>query len=401
MPSYTYELLGSDGKKKKGNIEAANLEAAQAELRKNGDYIINIEAANALNKEINISIGKSVKPRELGIFCRQFESILNAGVPAIQALEMLGEQTENKYFKGAIQEVHDAVQKGDSLADAFAEHPKIFPELMIHMIAAGEASGSLDVSFNRVAEQFEKDAHTQGMVKKSMVYPCVLIVVIIAVVILMMVKIVPSFTATFDQLDAELPLITQMVMGVSDFFVNYWHIMLVIVLGGGWFIKSFIKTEHGAILYGKLMLKLPLFGNLTIKSAASRLTRTLGTLLASGVDIVDALVIVEKIMSNAIVRGVMHKTVQEVTLGIPLSQPIRESGVFPPMVGQMIKIGEETGNLEGMMTKVADYYDEEVELATQGLMAALEPLIIVVMALVVVPIIFAVLMPMFSMYSAI
>ena len=401
MATFNYEVRMPDGKTRKGSVEAASIEAAQVDLRALGGMIISLKEASALTKEIDISFGAKVKPRELSIFCRQFESILNAGVTAIEALNMLGEQTENKAFKKTIREVHDSVQKGETLADAMAMHPKIFPEIMIHMIAAGEASGSLDISFNRLAVHFEKDAHLKALIGKSMVYPAVLIVVIIAVVILMMVKIVPSFTSTFDQIDAELPAITLAVMAVSDFFVNSWYWMIIIIVGIVFFVKEFNKTERGALLFGKLMLKLPLFGTLTIKSAAARLTRTLSTLLASGVSLVDSIGIVEKIMSNAIVKAAMKKAGQDVMLGIPLSNPIEDSGVFPPMVYHMIRIGEETGNMEGMMEKVADYYDEEVEMATQSLVAALEPLIIIVMALIVVPIILAVLMPMFSLYSAI
>lgn len=401
MASFNYELIQPDGKKKKGTIEANSIEAAQADLKALGGMIVSLEKANALNKEINLNFGKKVKPRELSIFCRQFESILNAGVTAIEALDMLSRQTENKSFQKAISEVHDSVQKGETLADALAMHPKIFPEIMIHMIAAGEASGSLDVSFNRLAVHFEKDAHLKSLIAKSMVYPIVLIVVIIAVVILMMVKIVPSFTATFDQIDAELPVITIAVMGVSDFFVHSWYF----ILGGAvliWlFVREVKKTERGALLFGRMNLKLPLFGVLTIKSASARLTRTLSTLLASGVSLIDSIEIVEKIMSNAVVKAAMKTAHREVTLGIPLSNPLEDSGVFPAMVYQMIRIGEETGDMENMMEKIADYYDEEVEMATQSLIAALEPLIIIVMALVVVPIILAVLMPMFSLYSAI
>ncbi len=401
MAAFNYELIQPDGKKKKGTIEANSIEAAQADLKAMGGMIVSLKKASILDREIGFSIGKKVKPRELSIFCRQFESILNAGVTAIEALDMLSQQTENKSFKAAISDVHDNVQKGETLADALAMHPKVFPEIMIHMIAAGEASGSLDTSFNRLATHFEKDAHLKALVAKSMVYPIILIVVIIAVVAIMMIKIVPSFTATFDQIDAELPGITLAVMAVSNALVHSWYYILLAVVIVALFVREVKKTERGALLFGRLSLKMPLFGNLTIKSASARLTRTLSTLLGSGVSLVDSIRIVEKIMTNAVVKQAMNLSGREVTLGIPLSQPIEDSGVFPPMVYHMIRIGEETGNMEGMMDKVADYYDEEVEMATQSLIAALEPLIIIMMAVIVVPIILAVLMPMFSLYTAI
>lgn len=401
MPSYLYEVIQPDGKEKKGTLEAANEEAARIELKATGNTIVSISMASALSKDLDITIGKIVKPRELGVFCRQFQSILNAGVTVIDALGMLGEQTENKKFSKAILEVKDAVQKGETLASAMAMHPKIFPEIMVHMIEAGEASGGLETAFDRMGSHFEKDAHLKGVVTKAMIYPCVLILVIIAVVILMMVKIVPTFLESFEELDAELPGITLAVMAVSDFFVNYWMVMLGIVLVSWFLIHEFKKTENGAMIWGQLGLRLPLLGNLTIKSASASLTRTLSTLLASGISLVDAIEIVTKIMKNEVVKRAMEKAQKEVVHGIPLSQPLEDTGVFPPMVYQMIRIGEETGNMEDMLDKIAEYYDEEVEMATESLVAVLSPMIIILMAVVVVPIILAVMMPMFSLYNSI
>lgn len=400
MESYKYEIVGADGKTKSGTIDASSLEAATAELKTGGNLIVSIGRATALNKDLDIHIGKPVKARELSVFCRQFESVLNAGVTVIAALEMLGQQTENKPFKKAIEEVAASVQKGETLADAMAAHPKIFPEIMIHMVAAGEASGSLDTAFDRMAGHFEKDAHLRALIVKSMIYPIILILVIVVVVAVMMIKIVPTFTASFDELGSgELPAITKMVMGVSDFMVGSWYILLLIAVGIGLFIRAFKKTDSGALLFGKLALKLPLFGVLTIKTASARLTSTLSTLLASGIQMVDAVHIVRKVMGNEIVKRALKKAEEDVMHGVPLSKPLSDSGVFPPMVCHMIEIGEETGNMEDMLDKISSYYDEEVEMATQSLVAALEPLIIVIMALVVVPIVLAIMMPMYSMYN--
>lgn len=401
MPDYKYEIITSEGKTKTGTIDAASEEAAAMELRAAGSTIVSLSVAGALNKDIELHIGAAVKPRELSVFCRQFESVLNAGVTVIDALSMLAEQSENKQFKKAIEEVRDSVQKGATLADAMAEHPKIFPNIMVHMIAAGEASGGLDVAFARMGGYFEKDAHLKSMIGKSMIYPIILICVIIGVVIIMMVKIVPTFTESFADIDAELPGITLAVMAVSDALVHNWYWILGVIVAAAVLIREFKKTEHGAIFFGRLGLKIPLFGTLTIKSASARLARTLSTLLGSGMSLVDAIDIVQKIMSNEIVRQVLIKAEKSVKDGIPLSVPLAESGVFPPMVYHMIGIGEETGNIEDMLDKIASYYDEEVEMATEALLAALEPLIIIVMALVVVPIILAVMMPMFSLYNAV
>lgn len=401
MATFRYEVMQADGKRRKGTLEANNRDAAADELKKNGDFILTLVDAGALGKEIEISFGNKVKPKELALFCKQFESILAAGVTIIEALQMLGEQTENKHFKKAIEDIHDRVQRGETLAGAMSNHPKVFPEIMIQMMNAGEASGSLEISFHRLSIQFEKDAHLKALVAKSMVYPIILICVIIGVVALMMIKIVPSFTSTFDELGGSLPGITLAVMAVSDFFVDYWWIMVLVIVGAFFLYREVGKTEAGAMLFGRIALKAPLFGNLTIKSASASLTRTLSTMLASGITLVDAMEIVARIMKNRVVRTVLMQAQKDITQGVALSVPIRESGIFPPMVHHMIKIGEETGNMEDMMDKVADFYDEEVEMATQALTSALEPLIIIVMAGVVVPIILAVMMPMLSMQNAI
>lgn len=402
MSSYKYVVITPEGKRKKGTLEAANIEAASTELRAGGDTIVSLSVASVMEKDIDIHIGKIVKPRELSVFCRQFESVLKSGVTVIEALDMLAEQSENKSFKKAIEEVRDSVQKGESLADAMAEHPKVFPEIMVHMITAGEASGGLDVAFARLASYFEKSAHLSGVIAKSMIYPIILICVIIVVVIIMMVKIVPTYTESFDEIGgAELPGITLAVMAVSDALVHNWYIILGVIALAVIFIREMKKTERGAVFFGKLALKTPLVGKLTIKNASAQFARTLSTLMASGIAIVDALAIIEKIIKNQIVKQVLQGTQKQVTEGIALSIPLQESGVFPPMVYHMVGIGEKTGNLEEMLDKIADYYDEEVEMATESLLAALEPLIIILMALIVVPIILAVMLPMFSLYDAV
>ena len=401
MPTYKYQIISPEGKKKKGTLDANDELTARQSLRSDGSTIVSLAVAGALDKEINIQIGAAVKPKELAIFCKMFKSILAAGVTVIEALSMLAQQTENKKFRATIEAVHDDVQKGETLAGAFAKYPKIFPEMMIQMTAAGEASGSLEISFDRLSVHFEKDAHLKALIGKSLVYPIILICVIVGVVILMMTVIVPQFTSTFDEIDAELPGITLAVMGVSDFIINYWYIGIAIIVGIVVFAKAFKSTERGALLFGKMGLKMPLFGNLTVKSSSARLTRTLSTLVASGMSLVEAIHISAKIMTNEVVKQAMFKAEADVTQGVPLSQPLTECEVFPPMVPQMIKIGEETGSMEEMLSKIADYYDEEVEMATQALVAAMEPLIIIIMAGTVVPIILAVLMPMFSLYSAV
>ena len=401
MASYKYEVVGADGKPKTGTIEAMNMEVASADLKSGGNTIVSIASANAFNKDLEIHIGNAVSVREMSVFCRQFESVLNAGVTVVEALDMLSEQTENKQFANAIAEVRDSVQRGETLAVAMAEHPKIFPNLMVQMVAAGESSGGLDKAFSRVGSQFEKEAHLKGLIIKSAIYPVILILVIIVVVAIMMIKIVPTFTEQFDEVGGKLPGITLAVMAVSDFFVHSWYFLVAIIAGIAIFIHAWKKTEGGAHILGKFILKVPLVGPLSIKTASSRMTRTLSTLMGSGVQLVDALGLVTEMMGNAVVKQALKDATEEVSRGIPLSKPLADSGVFPPMVYHMIEIGEETGNMEDMLDKVAAYYDEEVESATEALLAAMEPLIIIVMAVVVVPIVLAIMMPMYSLYDSI
>lgn len=401
MAIYKYELIQSNGKKKKGTIEAPTREAAEAELKIGGSTIVSLAPAGAMSKDIEIHIGKVVKPREMSVFCRQFESVLNAGVTAVDALDMLATQTKNKSFKKALVDIRDRVQKGESLGEAMMNYPKIFPEMMVQMVIAGEASGSLEVAFGRMAVYFEKSAKLSGQITKALIYPIILILVIIVVVVVMMVKIVPTFTATFDELDAKLPAITLFVMAVSGVFQHYWFIMLAVVIALAIFFSFFRKTDAGARIIGWIMIHAPLFGNLTVKNASAQFASTLSTLMAAGINMVDAVEIVQKIIGNQLIKNAMIKAHKDVQIGIPLSKPLEESGVFPPMVYQMVQIGEETGKMEDMLDKISSYYDEEVAEATAALMAAMEPLIIIVMAVVVVPIVLAIMLPMYSMYDQI
>lgn len=400
MPAYAYVAVDESGKQKKGTIEAANVDAAKAQLKGEGKIPISVEIPNALNKDIEINIGGKVKPRDLAVFCKQFQSILHAGVTVIQALEMLGEQTENKKLRKAIIETRTLVEKGDTLASAMSTQEGVFPSILIHMMEAGEASGSLEVSLQRMGEHFDKDSKIKSMVKQALIYPVILLIVVAGVVAVMLMKIVPSFQETFADAGASLPAITVAVVNISNFLIAKWPIFLGAVVLIVLAVKVASKTENGAIIIGKIQMKIPLFGDLIIKTACSRLTRTLSTLMASGIPMVGAIEISAKIMTNRIVQLVLEDAMGEVERGVALSVPLENSGIFPPLLCHMTKIGEETGNMEEMMTKVADYYDEEVENATKAVTAILEPAIIILLAAVVVPIILAILMPMMGIYSA-
>lgn len=399
MPSYSYLVLDKNGKEMKGAMEAVDEEKVMAALRAE-DYIpISISPQNVLNKDINIHIGNLVKPRDLSVFCRQFVSILSAGVSIISALEMLAEQTENKVLSKSIQEVQIAVEKGETLAYAMRAEAKTFPPILIQMVEAGEASGSLDIAFSRMAVHFEKDSKLKAQMKKAMIYPAVIGVVAIGVVFIMLIVVIPSFMEMFTDMDMELPFVTKMVVKMSDFVKARWYLIALFITAIIVFVQLYKKSESGKRMFGQWGLKAPIFGKLTTKAISSRYARTLSTLLAAGLPMMEAISITAGTMDNVIAKQVMLDAKEDVAKGLSLSSCIQSSAVFPPMVGHMTKIGEETGNLENMLEKLADYYDEEVEIATDSIMALIEPLIIVILALVVGVLIMAIMQPMMSMYS--
>ena len=399
--TFSYIILTKAGKEAKGTIEAATQQEAAQKLKEEGNTLISLTEANALSKEVEFNlIKKKPKPRDMAIFCRQFVSIIDAGVPVTSALEMLGQQTENKMLAEAIVDCKLKIEKGSSLADAMKDHQNVFSSLFITLVEAGEASGSLDVSFNRMGTQFEKDAKIKGLIKKSAIYPIVVSVVAVVVVIVMLTFVVPQFESMLTDLGSDLPLLTKIVVAASEFMIAKWYIVLGIVVLLVIGILRYRKTEGGGRLFGRIGIRAPLIGKLTVKSASARMARTLSTLLGSGIPLIEALDIVARTMGNVHFREALLDAKDDVAMGDALSISIERSGLFPPMVHHMIHIGEETGDLEGMLTKLAEYYEEEVELTTQQVMAAVEPMIIIVLALIVGVIVGAVMLPMMNMYSA-
>lgn len=400
MEDYCYILINKHGKRLKGTMEAACEEDVLTALRSEGNIPISVVPQGLMNKDLSFSFGSPVKPRELSVFCRQFGSILSASVTVVNALDMLSKQTENKALSKAIREVKTAVEKGETLAGALGIQKKVFPSILVNMVEAGEASGNLEISFERMALHFEKEAAMKSQVKKAMIYPTVIAVVSIVVIFIMMLVVIPNFMGMFDSMNIRMPFMTRLVIGMSDFFVKGWYliigtlILLIVIL------KVFKNTPEGKLFFGKLGLKLPLFGKLNIKTAASRFSRTLSTLLSTGIPMMEALDITARTMDNMVVKQVLLNAKEDVAKGLPLSLPITNSGVFPPMVCDMTKIGEETGNLDRLLNKLADYYDEEVKAATDSLMAAMEPMIIVILALVVGVLIMAIMQPMLTMYKS-
>lgn len=397
MAQYNYKAMDKNGKAKKGSIEAINLDKAKEKLKSEGLIVQDIKEQGAGKK----GGGKKVKDKDLAVFCKQFSAVLNAGVTIISALEMMSEQLENKTLKRALQEAQSYVQKGGTLADAFKLNPKVFPPIMINMTAAGEMSGNLEICFDRLTTHFETANALHSKVKGAVTYPIVILIVVVAVVAVLLVGVIPQFSQMFDDLGSELPAATQMLVNLSNFLQHKWYILVIIVAAIVFGLKAFGKTEPGSLMYAKIGIKFPLFGNLTIKSAAATFSRTMATLMASGISLIDAVEQVAKMINNRIIREALLDAKTQIAKGVPLSKPLRDCGIFPPMLPQMTKIGEETGNIEDMMDKVADYYEMEVNDATDALTAVMEPLIIVIMGVVVGGIVMAIYSPMLSMYDAI
>ena len=397
MAQYNYKAMDKNGKAKKGSIEAINLDKAKEKLKSEGLIVQDIKEQGAGKK----GGGKKVKDKDLAVFCKQFSVVLNAGVTIISALEMMSEQLENKTLKRALQEAQAYVQKGGTLADAFKLNPKVFPPIMINMTAAGEMSGNLEICFDRLTTHFETANALHSKVKGAVTYPIVILIVVAAVVAVLLVGVIPQFSQMFDDLGSELPAATQMLVNLSNFLQHKWYILVIIVAAIVFGLKAFGKTEPGSLMYAKIGIKFPLFGNLTIKSAAATFSRTMATLMASGISLIDAVEQVAKMINNRIIREALLDAKTQIAKGVPLSKPLRDCGIFPPMLPQMTKIGEETGNIEDMMDKVADYYEMEVNDATDALTAAMEPLIIVIMGVVVGGIVMAIYSPMLSMYDAV
>lgn len=399
MPSFKY-VAYKDGKEVKGSIEAADKEEAAARIKEQGQMVIKVEAESNLSKDINLSFGgKKASTRDLSVFCRQFVSISTAGVPIVDALEMLGDQTENKALQEAIYSVKASVQQGNTLANSMRQQGGIFPSMMINMVEAGESSGNLETSFDRMATQFEKSTRIQQLVKKSMIYPIALTIIVVAVVIVMMVLVIPTFSDMYADMGQELPAITRFVVALSDLVVHKWYLLIAIVVGVVIAYKVFAATETGKYIMADISRKAPIFGNMTVKSGSAQFARNLSTLTAAGLSMIDSLDIVAKTMPNLRFRDAVLDAKDKVAQGRPLSEPLRNSQVFPNMIIHMIGIGEETGNMEDMLITAATYFEEEVEVATEQVSAVIEPLLIVVMAGIVGVIIMSVLIPMFGMYD--
>ena len=400
MPSYSYIAINRAGKQVKDNLEASSLDAAKNSLRAIGYTVLEIKELSVLNQDIDLPFLGNPTAKDMAIFCRQFQSILRAGVPVSTVLSMLSQQTENDKLVVAIRAMQADIEKGETLAGSMRKHPRIFSAMLCNMIAAGEESGNLEEAFSQMEEWFDKAKKTKAAVGKAMAYPIVLIATMIVVLIVMMVKVIPGFLTTFEEMGMELPKVTLAVIAVSDWFVKWWwllSIVLVTLVVGS---ILFNRTNKGQHFFGWITRKLPIVKLLTVRSASATFCRTLALLLGSGLSLTESLDLVAANMGNIYFREAVQTCRSMVSQGWPLNAALRDTGVFPPMVYNLVAIGEETGDLQGMLIKTADYYDEEVNDATAKLLALMEPAIMLFLAVFVLIIVLSIFLPMMNMTKA-
>ncbi|MFW5962367.1 MAG: type II secretion system F family protein [bacterium] len=401
-PIYEYEAKNKDGKKRSGKLEAASPIDVANELRKEGFFITSIkEDIASKKKDIQIRFGKRVKINDIALFSQQFSVMINAGIPLINCLNILHNQTENEDFKKVIADLEENVKTGASLSEAMQRHPKIFPDIYCYMIQAGEAGGVLDKVLAELTKHYQKQNELNSQIKSAMYYPITILVATIGALFFLLAKVVPNFLSIFSEFDAELPMPTQMLLKLSNLMESYWWVILIFFGITGVIFYKYTNTPKGKYRFHSFILKSPLFGKMIRKIAISRFSSTLSVLLNSGVNLLLAIDIVENVVENQVIATVLEKAKIQLRGGTNLSIPLEESGEFPDMVVQMIKIGEETGQLDNMLTKISDFYEKETEIAIEGLVSLIEPLMIFFMAGAIGTIAVAIMLPMFDLISTI
>ncbi|WP_016836862.1 type II secretion system F family protein [Ureibacillus thermosphaericus] len=400
MTIYRYVGRTKNGELTKGKIDATTKKAAIAKLREQGINPRELnESSSILDKELNFG-GTKVKNQDFVIYCRQFATLVRAGVTIVDGTNILSRQTRSKPLKKALEQVEEDIRTGISFSEATRKHPKVFPELFVNMMASAELSGNIDTTLDKLATTFEKQYNLKKKIQSTMTYPLILLVLTIAVAIFMMVFIVPTFTESFESMGAELPTVTIITIKISDWLRNFWWVVLgilVIAIVLFYFLYKNNKEFHYTMNY--MLLKFPIFGPLLQKSVIARMVSTLSSLFSSAVPILQSLTIVEKVVGNPVISKVVREARDSLEKGSSLSEPLAKSWLFPPLVTSMVSIGESTGSLEYMLEKVAEFYEAEVERNVDTLKSLVEPIMILFLAVIVGGIVAAIFLPMFSLYE--
>jgi type IV pilus assembly protein PilC len=383
-----------------GELVAEDKQELIAQLRKRRILITSVTPKSAVNRKIELRKPR-ITTRDQGVFTRQFATMINAGLPLVQCLNILGQQADNPYFRKVILDVMSSVEQGSTLAEAMGKHPSVFGKLYVNMVAAGEAGGVLDTIFVRLAVYLEKAEALKRKVKGAMTYPAIVLLVAVGATTFMLLFIIPTFAKMFTDFGGDLPLPTQIVLGLSNFLKAWWWAMGAVIVAGALAGRSYYRTPKGKRVLDGLSLRVPILGSIIRRAAVARFTRTLGTLISSGVPILEGLEITARTAGNSVVEDAIVKTRGSISEGNTIAEPLRECSVFPPMVVQMIAVGEQTGALDEMLAKIADFYDDEVDAAVEQLTAVIEPAMIVIMGVVVGGMLVAMYLPMFKLVSVI
>jgi len=397
MPTFTYTARAVNGELKTATIDAPSREEVVAQLRRQRMSVVKVDEESAKKSKTR----GSIKMRDIVIFTRQFSTMINAGLPLVQALDILAKQTENKVLSEVTRAVVFDVESGHTVADALAKHPNAFSDLYVNMVAAGEAGGILDTILMRLATFMEKNDALIRKVKGAMIYPGVIMSVAVIAIAVLLIFVIPVFETMFGSVGLALPLPTRIVIGLSRFLKGYWYLIGLGMGGLVFAVKRYYATPNGKLTIDKTLLKMPVLGDVLRKSAVSRFTRTLGTLISSGVSILDGLEITAKTAGNRVIQDAIMASRASIAGGDTIAAPLQKSQVFPPMVISMIAVGEQTGGLDEMLSKIADFYDEEVDAAVSGLLSLLEPVMIVFLGVVVGGMVVAMYLPIFDMINAV
>jgi len=399
MPTYTWKGKNKMGKMQEGSVTAENKDSVIALLRRQQ---IMVSAVTEKGKELAVpKMGGSVRQKEIAIFTRQFSVMIDAGLPLVQCLEILGSQQKNRLFQKVLFQVRQDVESGSTLADSMRKHPKVFSSLFCNMIAAGESGGILDTILQRLAAYIEKNVKLVAAVRSAMIYPVAVITIAVGVVVVILWKVIPTFAMLFEGLGATLPLPTRITIAASNFLGRFMPVLVILGVAAGFATNRYYKTYKGRRQIDQLILKLPVLGDLMRKIAVARFCRTLGTLIQSGVPILEGLEITARTAGNSIVEDAIMATRKSIEQGKTIAGPLEETKVFPSMVVQMISVGEQTGALDTMLSKIADFYEDEVDEAVENLMALLEPVMILFLGIMIGGIVISMYMPMFTLIGKI
>jgi type IV pilus assembly protein PilC len=396
MPTFAYTARTLNGELRSATMDASSRDEVVNSLRRQKLIVVKVD-----EEKRKKGMGGRVKMRDIVIFTRQFSTMINSGLPLVQALDILSRQSENKTLQEITRQVVYDVESGHTVADALRKHPKAFSELYVNMVAAGEAGGILDTILMRLATFLEKNDALIGKVKSAMVYPMVILSVAVIAVTVLLVFVIPTFEAMFASVNLALPLPTRVVIGLSKFLIGYWWALLLAIGGTVYSLRQYYRTPSGQLAIDSFLLKVPVLGDLLRKSAVSRFTRTLGTLISSGVSILDGLEITAKTAGNRVIHDAIMESRASIAGGDTIAAPLQKSAVFPPMVISMISVGEQTGGLDEMLSKIADFYDTEVDTAVSALLSLKEPIMIVFLGVVVGGMVVAMYLPIFDMINAV